>query len=477
MAQSWWARMASHAAGPQQLVGFYVLVGGLCMLAMCWLTPPFQVPDEPQHYYRSYQLSRLEIRPEVRNGQAGGALPDALPALVEQHLGTLANHQDGRKVPQRSLHDTLRGLGTPTEPERQHFVEFSGSALYAPSGYLPQAIGMAIGRALDFSPLGLLYAGRCANALAAIALTAWALSMLSVGRRFALVVALLPMTQFMTASVSPDALTIAGGFLVAACVQRVLDEGRFSAWQRAVWLAGAVLLCAVKVVYFPILAVIVIGLYGRTQWVDPQRRRAVAQQALGVVAALALVAFWFWWRSSEPVKGGGSPAGVDPTAQIAYLREQLLMPVRVALRSLVYHRDFLWESMIGRLGWLNVELPAALLAMAAAALALSLVETARRARPGVGASATVVLLVGVSVVLIELALYIAWTPARAYFAVGVQGRYFTPMLPLLGLALAWRTSAWVTPSQEQLAGVAVMALLSLMSVGTVAAMVVSYSLF
>ena len=88
-----------------------------------------------------------------------------------------------------------------------------------------------------------------------------------------------------------------------------------------------------------------------------------------------------------------------------------------------------------------------------------------------------VLLVGVSVVLIELALYIAWTPARAYFAVGVQGRYFTPMLPLLGMALAWRTSAWVTPSQEQLAGVAVMALLSLMSVGTVAAMVVSYSLF
>ena len=116
--------------------------------------------------------------------------------------------------------------------------------------------------------------------------------------------------------------------------------------------------------------------------------------------------------------------------------------------------------------------------MAAAALASSLVETARRARPGVGASATVVLLVGVSVVLIELALYIAWTPARAYFAVGVQGRYFTPMLPLLGLALAWRTSALATPAAERLAGVAIMLLLLLlMSVGTLAAMVVAYGVF
>lgn len=51
------------------------------------------------------------------------------------------------------------------------------------------------------------------------------------------------------------------------------------------------------------------------------------------------------------------------------------------------------------------------------------------------------------------------------------------MLPLLGLALAWRTSALATPAAERLAGVAIMLLLLLMSVGTLAAMVVAYGVF
>ncbi|MEJ1937713.1 DUF2142 domain-containing protein, partial [Nostoc sp. NIES-2111] len=263
----------------QGVVGFYVTVGGLCMLAMCLLTPPFQVPDEPQHFYRSYQLSRLEIRPEVGDGRAGGSLPDSLPALVEQQLGTLEHHQLERRIPQRPLSETLAALDTPLAASQQRFVEFTGAALYAPSGYVPQALAMAAGRAAGFGPLGLLYAGRCANALATLALTAWALSLLSTGRLFAMVVAMLPMTQFMTASLSPDALTIAGGFVVAGCLQRFVDTGRWQSAQQIVWLGAGPLLCGVKAVYLPVLLAVVVGLLDAPPGPAPARRRAVAWAA------------------------------------------------------------------------------------------------------------------------------------------------------------------------------------------------------
>ena len=214
-------------AGARAVVRFYLWVGGLSLLLMAWLTPPFQVPDEPQHFYRSYQLSLGEMRSSVRNGEAGTELPASLPELALRFLGSTAHHVNGRRLTRLPAADTFKQFQVPLEPERQVFVDFSGSAQYAPLPYLPQALAMAALRPLGVGPLGLLYAGRMANALAALAVTAWALSLLRTGRLFALVIALLPMTQFVTASLSPDALTIACGLAVTALLLRFIEDGRW----------------------------------------------------------------------------------------------------------------------------------------------------------------------------------------------------------------------------------------------------------
>lgn len=476
MGHSGWARRVSQWTGLQGVVGFYVTVGGLCMLAMCLLTPPFQVPDEPQHFYRSYQLSRLEIRPEVVDGRAGGTLPDSLPALVEQQLGTLEHHQLERRIPQRTLSETLTALDTPLAASQQRFVEFTGAALYAPSGYVPQALAMAAGRAAGFGPLGLLYAGRCANALATLALTAWALSLLSTGRLFAMVVAMLPMTQFMTASLSPDALTIAGGFVVAGCLQRFVDTGRWQSAQQVVWLGAGLLLCGVKVVYLPVLLAGVVGLLDAPPGQALARRRAVAWQAVGATLVVLLIAAWFWGRAPAPLHGG-NPPGVDAAAQLGHLREAWTRPLWIALHSFHVHGAFLWETMVGRLGWLTVTLPPMLQVMAALALALSLLQPSAQARPGPAASLLVLACVAVSAGLIQLALYVAWTPVGADSARGVQGRYLTPLLPLAGLALAWRTAGLTPAGAARGVSLVVQTLVLLLSAGTLATLAVSYSLF
>jgi len=459
-----------------RLVAFYLVVGLSSMLAMCWLTPPFQVPDEQQHFYRSYQISRLELRPEVRGGQAGAVLPDSLPALVMQSLGSLEPHRH-RTVPRVPFTQTVADLAQPLNADEAHFVPFTGAALYAPLAYTPQALAIAIGRHAGWGPLGMLCAARCANALAAIALTAWALSLLSAGRLAGLVIALLPMTQFMTASVSPDALTIAGGFLVAALLQSLLDDQQWG-WRRRIgWLGAALLLCAVKVVYLPVLAVGAISLWTRCIMPAASVRKAFFWQAATAVATTALIAAWFLYRAGAETGGESVPVGVNATEQLAYLRDNPLMPAMVVLRALYLGGFHLLATTSGLLGWLNVSLPPVLHALAAAALVISLLQPASNTKPGWLASGYVLALVFASFVLIELALYVAWTPVGAPMAQGVQGRYLTPLLPLAVLAIAWRMPTRQRDSVSRRLALLVPLLLVLLSAGTLVAIVTAYQRF
>ena len=67
----------------------FCLIGGLNALVLVVLTPPFQVHDEFQHFFRSYQLSEGHVWATVNGNVAGGYLPSSLPAFVERTWGTL----------------------------------------------------------------------------------------------------------------------------------------------------------------------------------------------------------------------------------------------------------------------------------------------------------------------------------------------------------------------------------------------------
>ena len=65
---------------------FVLLIGLLGSLAFSILTPPFQVPDEQQHFYRAYQLSTLDLTGTRMDKRLGAILPSALPETVSMSI-------------------------------------------------------------------------------------------------------------------------------------------------------------------------------------------------------------------------------------------------------------------------------------------------------------------------------------------------------------------------------------------------------
>ena len=140
---------------------FFVVAGHLAGLAFVFVTPPFQVPDEPVHFYRAYALSTGELWGEhARDPEDGfgAVLPASLKEVGSALRGDVPFHP-ARKIRPATI---LGALRVPLEEERRAFVDYRNAAQFTFVPYIPQAAAMLVARTLGATPLALLYAARVA---------------------------------------------------------------------------------------------------------------------------------------------------------------------------------------------------------------------------------------------------------------------------------------------------------------------------
>lgn len=403
-----------------ELVGFWLaLLGSLALLI---LTPPFETPDEHQHFFRAYQLSELTLTSEVRAGEAGAELPSSLPESAERFLLSREEHID-RPIILHPIDRTLEEFGRPLDPERREWVRFVGSSLYPPLPYVPQATAISLGRALGGGPAALLYLGRLANLLVGLAIFLWALSLAPAGWRPAFFVGVLPMSLILYASNGPDALIFTSAFLFTATVLRTLTPSRWRTRDVIVAIVCGIVFCSAKPTYAPLLLAGFAGALNREH-----RRNVLAANAIIVVAVVAATFLWLQAQTSVriPVR-----EGVDFAAQVAFLKGNPIDYAQTLVRTNARYLPFYYQGFIGIGGWLNVYPPKLLYLIGLVALGASLAGN-RPAPPRLSPFAILWLLalIAASVLLVFTALYIYWNPVGASEVEGVQGRYFLPLAPL-----------------------------------------------
>jgi hypothetical protein len=63
----------------------FLVLGSLFGLAFLVLTPPFQVPDEDAHFYRSVEISEGHLVARKEGNYTGDEVPAAVKALVTRY--------------------------------------------------------------------------------------------------------------------------------------------------------------------------------------------------------------------------------------------------------------------------------------------------------------------------------------------------------------------------------------------------------
>ena len=394
------------------------------------ITPPFQAPDENQHYMKALLLSEGRVLTEQRGDLIGATLPRA---AVDFHAVDFPTdvpptlRRFDRAMLERSDDADAQRPGTA-------FADFPNVASYAPTLYAPGAVGLYLGDALDLSRRDAFYVGRLVNATTGLLLLIAALQCLPFGRNALLATALLPTFAYQTGSLSPDAVINGLGFLGLALALRIGFMGASPARAAGLFVT-APLLALAKGVYLPLMAA---GL----RW--PQDRRDYRPWLLigaMLVGAIGFILWMKWSGGSQALyhiqsRRTGETMMTAPLAdQLAVILRDPLAYVRILISSVTERAPVYALQIVGRFGWNAILLP--LIAYPLALLMIGAgVATGTGARFGIAQRLWWLAVAGGIALLIETAMYLTGTPLGADYIQGTQGRYFLPILPLILIALS-----------------------------------------
>ncbi|MFL5318045.1 MAG: DUF2142 domain-containing protein [Myxococcaceae bacterium] len=412
-----------------------------------WLTPPFQAPDEQQHFWRAYAISEGHLFAHDVNGHGGNDLPrsvHALPGIVG--MDDLAHHGEARV----DLARIRAGFAEPLNSKEREDVQAPSMSVYFPHSYLPQSIGMAVGRAVLKNPLQLYYVGRFAGMLAIVLLLALAIRITPVQPYAFAAAALLPMCVFQRSAISADGMTTAVGFLYLAYILRLSRNRpqRLSTRELVTLFALGVAIAISKQTYAVLALAFLLIPEGRL----PSRRTYWLTFAGLGLAMFAISGMWA--ASVAHLYDAPKSLGIDVQEQTQFLKSHPGALVPMLARTLWSRWDFYLTSAVGGMGSLDCWLPTwALWTLIALLGAIALADGSRELTGSARIRLVAIGTFFIATCAIIAALYVAWTAVGAKVAEGVQGRYFLPIVPLalvglldLGAKIRARLSA-VTPER------------------------------
>ena len=443
-----WARLRGHEEDADNVFVQRIFPVAFLILGVAFLLffPPRGVPDEDYHFGISYSYANLldptygetDIRKEddllIRDSTlfSRDVKADYWFKLQEQGVSLFA--QNGEKIP-------YEFDGTVQDRAIVRPIELASNP---PQVKLASAVGILLGRALNLSGIVTFYLGRLFNFLFAFVLIVLAIRIIPIGKNIMMAVALLPMTLHVMGSYSYDAGIIGLAFLLIALLVRMLSLDQMTSRSNLVATgAVAVLLAPCKMLYAPIC---LLALCVPTKRFSSKREMLIWKVAMLLLPlcfiGLLRMASIASAASTSASTGGLSVRYGNEKGTYYTIKDVMLRPFHTAyvlLRTFYESIDFYFTTTIGgALASFQGELYAKNVQVFAYALVLglSVIPSADDGKMLKRSQRLVCLLIfAISVVGVLLALMVSWTFVTENSIVGVQGRYFLPVLPLLLFAM------------------------------------------
>lgn len=398
----------------------YIIIGGIMGLLMIFFLPPFQAPDEADHFYKAWLIA---------SGYPMCTNHDQIPKSafeLPKKVGLIKI--DGVKDKRVSYARIKSQLFAKFDDEK---IATDGIICAAmPLGYAPQVLGLTTGKILHLSPLLGFYLARVFNLFLALFIVYWAIRILPFGKIIFFLIGLLPMTIQQFASLSYDALHISLIFLFIAYVLKLASERNKEITKKEIIPLLIISLFGfnVKMGYFGLA--FLVFLLPKSKFENSKKYWLFSIGFLLANVATFLVLKTFFVDSATTVLREEINFGDQLKSVIGHPFGFLLIVIET-----VYNKfSFFLESFLGKPGWLKDSLsPFLYLFMLFGLIVLiknedeevSMTKNQRWIMGGVFL---------LNILAVFLSMYLVWTKVGDDKVVGVQGRYFLSIFPLLVLA-------------------------------------------
>ena len=390
------------------------------------IVPQFSVPDEYTHYLTSYSQSSILLG-EKAFDKHGNVL------LYEDSSNTLirASHPTVNEYVKE--YDGLIGK----EKFRINQPYISRAPLTLGSfGYFPQVLGVSLGRILGLNGIQTGVLGRISALLLFAVLISYSLKIIpKFFEKVLFTISILPMTLQQVCSYNYDSvLFTACFFLFAYLLYLIYEKEKINKLDIALVTLSSIVIATIKFVYLPILG---LGL------LIPREKFTLKNGKTLVILMLVVLSLGSYLVVMKCNSLFWNVYESNTSSLINYNTFTISQVIQHPIREIViiiatfqrFTADYISQMISGPLGWLEMNVPALQLSGFLMMLFYSLFSIEKKSKMDRNVKICSGLFSMLMILIVILALQISWTPDNSLIVVGVQGRYFLPILPMILLAM------------------------------------------
>ena len=402
-----------------------------------FVLPPFTVPDESAHIVTVYSKSSKLLGKEVTD-EGGKVIADSNMGLyfIREEYPTKESYIRFVKGALGKNSDVITTKESLANPLNVKAV-----------GYIPQIVGVSIARILKGSGEQILLIGRLFALLWYCFVMYFAIQIFPLNKMILFAVGLLPMTMQQVCSFSYDSVLLGLCFFLISYILWLIYTKEVVELKDVLILVCVVSgIVMIKYIYIPIIGLLLFIPKHKVNFrVD---RKKIAVSMFGMLSMFEIGSKMTLITEAAAKNMQIRSDGLYKYS-IGYVISNLGDTLIVVTRTVFEKISFFVESMIANpLGWVEIQLPNIIVLGFAIVLIFSAIPNHRSPKITKRMMVTAGFIVVIVSGLVLAAMLISYTYVGADTILGVQGRYFLPVLPLVLLIVQGNKNIIVKNSIE-----------------------------
>lgn len=395
----------------------------LGMLYLVFMIPS-HVPDEATHFYKAYDVSCGNIVTKIdENGNSYIKIPKN---LEEYHHVKITNYKTliEKSEEKTDYNDTVDIIST---AQGNSFIM-----------YILPALGFIISRVLNIGIIWGIYLGKVLNFIFFLIMSYLAIRKISFGKLVLAVYMLTPMNLQQVTSMSPDAfinsITL---YYLAFSVYMVFKKEKVNKKEIALYIILTAISGLIKMVY--VLLAGVGFLIVKRKDIKSKNKILIIVLTILIGGIFTIGAYLYTTKYSsitEATELYKQEYNVDSGKQMDQIKENPKHILK-AFKTDWYdmQKDYMFMAIGSQLGWIEIKPSETIILIYLILLVVSALAEDNKFEFN-KIEKTWLLLISIGIMfLVEIAMYLDFTPVGAEFIGGVQGRYYIPVYILALWAL------------------------------------------
>ena len=399
----------------------FVILVLLILGVVSSLTVPLSAGyDEETHFIRAWEMAHYYFIP---NEQLGSTLP--FPAVYWE---LSYRRQPIVQALEPGFWSKYGGLSL--DAHDYMYANVVTRSVYSPALLLPQAMALRFfGLSLRLPALTVYYAVRFIGLLSYLLLSWLAIRFIPFGKWLLAILVVAPMALFQASTISADTISNGIGFLFIGSTLAIATrkELAWKDWGALAIMISLLFLAKVNLVFLALIPFLLIS---------PSKFKMKYGYIL--LAFVALVLFLIevgGWNFLAYSRFTRMLQGADPRQQVLFILTSPLLFIKIISLDVWTNTLAYLQGWVGVYGYDYWPVPGLTYLLYPLAVVASLIQDQADPKPDKKTRIVLAALFVVGYLLTIASLYIAFTPVKSLVVAGVQGRYFTPVMPLLLLAL------------------------------------------